>query len=554
MVTNMETRPTSRKRRIILLCLALVVATLAVYYAVNQFEFLNYDDNVVVTDNYHVKYGLDWDGVKWAFTTYHQANWVPLTWISHALDCQLFGLNAGRHHDTNLLLHIIDVLLLFWVLQRATGYIGRSFMVAALFALHPVNVESVAWVASRRNMLSMLFFFLALGAYRWYALKPRVDRYLLVTVLIALAFMAKAQVVTFPAVLLLWDYWPLGRMFANAKLPRENTDVPPRSLSFLILEKIPLFVLAAVGAVVTSRVQVAGGGIDPYATPFFRAENALFSYMRYLGKAVWPVHLANLYPLPLNSLRLWQPLTALCLLLAITALVLLERRHRYLPVGWLWFLGTLLPMIGVMQLGRHAMADRYAYLPYVGLFIMVCWGVPDLYAVKFARQDRSVAGWLPEASVALLLVLGIVAHRQVSYWRNDETLWTHTLQVTRDNYEAEDNYASDLMSRWQCKQALEHLQRAAEIEPSYALAPFHIGQCEQQMGNLQAAVEQYKRVLDLTESDAAIQMNIGLRFNAFDNLANTYLDMGDTAAFYRNHDAAQALARHYLATRSQYAR
>ena len=518
------------------LSVLLVVATVAVYFPVHAYQFLNYDDDVVVTNNVHVKYGLSWDGVKWAFTTFYFANWQPLAWVSHALDSELFGLKPGPHHDTNLLLHALNAVLLFWVLLRATGYTGRSFMVAALFALHPINVESVAWVAERRNPLSMLFFLLGLGAYRWYARDPKLGRYIVVALLFVLGLMSKPQVITFPFVLLLWDYWPLRRMFAQDEgRSAETAVIPTRGFSWLVVEKLPLFGLAAASAVVTMKAQAAGGGINRTVLLSLRLENAVVSYARYLGKAFWPTQLANLYPLPMNSLKLWQVLAAGVLVLAVTALVVAARRHRYLPVGWLWFLGTLVPMIGLVQLGRHAMADRYAYLPFIGLFIMVCWRVADLHLPKV---------WEVGLGCAVLLTLALVAHHQLGYWRDSVTLWSHTLQVTSGNFQAEDNLASALMEQGHYEKALRHLQAAEAIYPLYPLTVLHAGLCEQQLGNLPAAIEQYKRVLDLTDSDILHFMKV--RYDAFQNMAVAYRDLGDIAHAMENAEAAQALRRNYV--------
>src|SRR5271165_4074100 len=518
------------------LSVLLVVATVAVYFPVHAYQFLNYDDDVVVTNNVHVKYGLSWDGVKWAFTTFYFANWQPLAWVSHALDSELFGLKPGPHHDTNLLLHALNAVLLFWVLLRATGYTGRSFMVAALFALHPINVESVAWVAERRNPLSMLFFLLGLGAYRWYARDPKLGRYIVVALLFVLGLMSKPQIITFPFVLLLWDYWPLRRMFASEEgRSAETAVIPTRGFSWLVVEKLPLFGLAAASAVVTMKAQAAGGGINRTVLLSLRLENAVVSYARYLGKAFWPTQLANLYPLPMNSLKLWQVLAAGVLVLAVTALVVAARRHRYLPVGWLWFLGTLVPMIGLVQLGRHAMADRYAYLPFIGLFIMVCWRVADLHLPKV---------WEVGLGCAVLLTLALVAHHQLGYWRDSVTLWSHTLQVTSGNFQAEDNLASALMEQGHYEKALRHLQAAEAIYPLYPLTVLHAGLCEQQLGNLPAAIEQYKRVLDLTDSDILHFMKV--RYDAFQNMAVAYRDLGDIAHAMENAEAAQALRRNYV--------
>ncbi len=379
------------QQRPFLLAFLLMLLTLAVYNPVKRLAFVNYDDRDYVTRNIQVQSGLEWDTVQWAFSTLDAANWHPLTWLSHALDYQLFGMNPSRHHSTNLLLHALNVALLFWVLRRATGYAGRSFMVAALFALHPINVESVAWVSERKNLLSMLFFILALGAWRWYAQKPRLHRYAVVAILFALGLMAKPQIITLPFVLLLWDYWPLQRMFRSPDLS-EPSLYPPRPFSWLVVEKLPLLVLAAASACITIVAQRAGGAMSglSYFPRSIRLENAVVSYVRYIDKALWPARLANFYPHPQGLLNPWQVLAAFALLLGITALVIAQRRHRYLLVGWFWFLGTMVPMIGIVHVGAQGMADRYAYLPFIGLFLMICWALAD-WARRF-QATRMAAG------------------------------------------------------------------------------------------------------------------------------------------------------------------
>ena len=530
------------------LVLLLIAVTLAVYYPVHGFQFVNYDDNFVLTDNYHVKYGLDWQQVKWSFTTFYFLTWQPVAWLSHALVCQMFGLNPGWHHDSNLLLHVLNAVALFWVLLRATGYRGRSFFVAALFALHPVNVEAVAWVAEQRTALSMFFLLLALGAYRWYACAPRADRYLLVALLFACGLMAKPQVITFPFLLLLWDYWPLQRMFAPEDgSPHRGLVLPSKSLWRLVIEKLPLFVLAAASAILTMKADRAGGSMNRYALLCLRLENAIISYARYLGKTFWPARLANLYPYPLSFYNIWQVLAAGVLLSAITVVVVAARRRRYLVTGWLWFLGTLVPMIGLVPVGRHAMADRYAYLPFVGLFIMVCWGVPDIYAGLTAHAGnelrRPSIAWLVLPGAVMLLVLAMVAHRQVGYWKDSLTLWSHTLQVTTGNYQAEDNLASALSGQGRLEEALQHLQTAEAIYPSYPFISFHMGVCEQQIGHLPAAIEDYKKAIALTDSD--VLHNVELRRDALNNMATAYHDLGDIGQAFANKEAAEELRRRY---------
>ncbi len=517
--------------------LLLAIATVALYYPVHGHPFVNYDDSLYVTDNIRVQSGISWDTVSWAFTTFDVGTWHPLTWLSHALDCQLFQLNPAGHHDVNLLLHAMNVVLLFWVLLRAAGYAGRSFMVAALFALHPINVESVAWIAERKNPLSMLFFLLALGAYRWYARGPRVGRYAVVAVLYALGLLAKPQVITFPFVLLLWDYWPLRRMFASARKSDSGTAtqtiIPPRTLSQLLLEKLPLLALSAASAFMTMKAQHAGGDKVWYPLSI-RLENAIVSYAQYLRDAVWPTRLAVFYPHPGNSLGAWQVGGALLLLLAITALVIDRWRQRYLAMGWFWFLGTMVPMIGLEGVGyqgMQGMADRYAYLPFIGLFIMICWGVSE-----WAQRRHISTAWLAGLSFAVLLILTAVTHRQIGYWSDSATLWSRTLQVTNRNWLAENNLGKILMSQGRVEEGMSHFLKATEIYPADPVSNMNLGTYEQQRGNLPEAIERYQKALS-SSRDAR------LRFAALKNMGRAYSDLGDTAHAQECFAAAESLQR-----------
>ena len=521
---EVHSKPTSRWfTQPFLLGLVLVLATVGLYYPVHGHPFVNYDDSLYVTDNLQVQSGISWDTVTWAFTTFDVDTWHPLTWLSHALDCQLFQLNPAGHHDINLLLHLLNVVLLFWVLLRATGYAGRSFMVAALFAVHPINVESVAWVAERKNPLSMLFFLLALGAYRWYAREPRISRYLVVALLYALGLLAKPQVITFPCVLLLWDYWPLRRMFASAEESDFGTAtqnaIPPRKLSWLVLEKVPLLALSAASAILTMK-GVRAGAVNIWYPLSARLKNAIFSYAQYLRDAFWPSRLGVFYPHPGNSLSAWQVGAALLFLLAITALVIDRRRQRYLTMGWLWFLGTLVPMIGLEGVGyqgMQGMADRYAYLPFIGLFIMVCWSVSEWW-----EQRHISTVWLAGLSVAVLLALTAVAHRQIGYWSDSATLWSHTLQVTDRNWLAENNLGKILMKQGRTEEGVSHFLKATEIYPADPVSNMNLGIYEQQRGNLQEAIERYKKALS-SSRDAS------LRFAALNSMGRAYQDLGDAA-------------------------
>ncbi len=521
-----------------ILALVLAIATIALYYPVSHHPFVNYDDDAYVTENAHVQSGLNWNTVQWAFTTYEFVNWHPLTWISHALDYEMFQLDPGGHHETNVVLHALNTLLLFWVLLRATGSPGPSLVVAALFALHPINVESVAWISERKNLLSTLFFLLALGTYRWYAREPRVTRYAVVAALFALGLMAKPQVITFPFVLLLWDYWPLQRMFADrAEASSENlATIPAKSFSWLILEKAPLFAICLASAFITLRAERTGGTLSGiYFHPFsVRLQNAVLSYLQYVRKALWPSGLALYYPYPSrDSLVLWQVIAAFAFLLAVTVLVIASRRRRYLLVGWFWFLGTLVPMIGVRQVGIQAMADRYAYVSFIGLFIMVCWGVAE-----WARQRHISSAKLAVVSAVALLALAVMTHRQLAYWDDNVTLWSHAVAVTNNNYVAEDHLGGALLADGQLEVAMPHFYRAVSINPDDPDSNLNIGGYEQQQRNFPQAIAQYKKVISATQDSAVV--NAVERAKAFDNMGYAYRELGDLPLARESFEAAVA--------------
>ena len=437
-------------------CLLLAAGTLVVYNRAASCEFINFDDPEYVVKNAHVQAGLTWDTIKWALTSFAEANWHPLTWWSHALDVQLFHMNPAGHHYVNVLFHAASVVILFLALLAATRRIWPSFMVAALWALHPLNVESVAWVAERKNVLSMFFFLLALYAYRWYVASPKARRYTVVAPLFALGLMAKPQVITFPCVLLLWDYWPLQRLRSSSASP----EYPARSFSWLVREKLPLFLLVAASAVITLQAQRLGHAVRTTAefSLASRLENALVAYVRYIQFTVWPAGLSPVYPHPENSIASWQAACAAALLALITALALWQKQRRYLLVGWLWFLGTLVPMIGLVQVGQQAMADRYAYLPLLGLLIMVVWGVAELIA-----RWRIPSPYVAVVAVSVLLALAIVTYRQLGYWHTSESLWTRALAVTRNNYTAHGNLADALARQQRSEEAIVHYEAAARL-------------------------------------------------------------------------------------------
>ena len=521
----------SPQRQTLILGLLLVLATLALYNPASHHPFVNYDDDRYVGDNAQVKAGLRWETVRWAFTTYDEANWHPLTWLSHALDCQLFGLNPAGHHYTNVLLHAMNVLLLFAVLQRATGMVWRSLMVAALFALHPINVESVAWIAERKNLLSMLFFLLTLGAYRWYAIQPRISAYCLVALLFACGLMSKPQVVTLPFVLLLWDYWPLRRTPSPKPGDLSPTPIPIKTWAWLTLEKVPLFALSAASAFITMRAQIAGHAVSTLVKypAALRVENAIVSYARYVQKAFWPGALAPVYPHPAGNLNSWQVLVSLFFLLTATSLAIALRQRRYFLVGWLWFLGTLVPMIGLVQVGSQAMADRYAYLTLLGLFLLVCWGAADL-----ATQWRLPSAALAGAGTLLLIALALAAHSQLGYWSDNVTLWTHTLQVTRNNFIAEDSLGNALLMEGHLEEAEPHFQTAAAIYPADPVSSLNIAAYELQHDHLQAAVSGYNKTIALSQ-DARVKAA------AFTSLGSIYSRLKDLPRARESFEAAVIL-------------
>lgn len=506
-----------------------MIPTVAIYYPVHTHAFSRLDDYMYVVDNVHVHDGLSWKTVVWAFTALNMANWIPLSWLSHAFDYQLFGLNPAGHHLVNVALHALDVVSLFWVLKRATGYTARSFMVAALFALHPMNVEPVAWVAERKTMLSMVFFLLALEAYRQYARELRPGPLRWVVVLFVLGLMSKPQIITLPFGLLLWDYWPLQRMFPSSK----SSSVPPetypaQSLAQLVKEKVPLLFVCGMGILVTLATQ--GTARPQYQPPLaLRLGNAIVSYVTYIGKAFWPTAMAPEYPYP-GNLPIWQVLGALLLLSVITALVLAARRHRYLVVGWFWFLGTLVPTIGLLQVGQQAMADRYIYGSYLGLFIMVCWGIAD-----WAKERRVSVAWLASAGAVVLLALSTVTYRQIGYWRDEITIWSHASQVVKGHWLAEQNLGAELSREGKMDQALTHFLAATAIKPDDTKAMIGAAYCEQKLGNPRDAIAQYKQALldyNLLDED---------RKTVLLNVALAYRGLGDTANAERYYDQAMLL-------------
>jgi tetratricopeptide (TPR) repeat protein len=484
------------KHYVFLIYVALALATVVAFEPVRHNEFVNYDDDEYVAENPDVAGGVSRESVVWAFKP-HVGNWHPLTWLSHMLDCELFGLEPLGHHLTNLLFHIVNTLLLFYVLKRMTGSVLPSGFVAALFALHPVHVESVAWVAERKDVLSGFFWMLTMAAYIRYAERPGIGRYVPVLLFFGLGLMAKPMLVTLPFVLILLNYWPLDR-FRKFTVYR------------LIGEMIPLFVLMVASGVNTFRVQQSAGAMGPgLKFPLsIHISNAFTCYLGYILKMVYPVSLAPLYPHPGGSLPIWQAIVSVCVLVIITAVVIyMARRRRYLAVGWLWYLGTLVPVIGLVQVGVQAMADRYTYLPSIGFFIMVAWCADELFA---RWQYRKVV--LGTSVIVVLVVLLMCTRRQVRYWQNDFTLFGHTLAVTENNFIMQNNYGNSLLEDDQFEEAIAYFDEALRINPGYAKALKNKGRALLELGDIDEAIECFTGVLHIRGDWPEVYHNLGLAY------------------------------------------
>jgi tetratricopeptide (TPR) repeat protein len=427
----------SQTSRYVFICAALSVLTLAIYYQVHTFDFVSYDDPNYVYRNLHVQAGITVGSVDWALTAGRSANWHPLTWLSHTLDWQLFGANAGGPHTVNLIFHIANTLLLFLVLTRMTNALWQSAFVAALFALHPLHVESVAWVSERKDVLSTFFWMLTMWAYLWYVRKPGAARYLLALLMFALGLTAKPMLVTLPFVLLLLDYWPLERI--GAKQQKTQGQERQRTLYRLVYEKVPFIVLSTASSIITLVVQQRDQAVISLTSfPLkYRIANAVISYAEYAKKMFWPSRLAVFYPHPGENVSVLYLIMSVVVLLAVTILVIrLAANHRYLVTGWFWYLGTLFPVIGLVQVGVQGLADRYTYVPLVGLFIMIAWGVPDLL-VKL-RCRRII---LACAAIAAVSAMSVCTFFQLRHWKDTSTLLQHAIDVTEDNVVAINNLA-----------------------------------------------------------------------------------------------------------------
>ena len=481
-------------------CVLLVLACIAVYGQTLSHDFLAYDDSLYITQNPDVARGLSWSGVVWSFTTNRAMYLHPLTWMSHMLDCTLYGLRPWGHHLTNLLLQSASSVLLFLVLAAMTRRLWPSALVAALFAVHPLNVESVAWIAERRGVLSTLFWTATLGAYAWHRQRPGKARYMAVAFLFLLALLSKPMVVTLPFVLLLLDYWPLNRMDSTASLA-----VMARKTAPLAVEKIPLFLLSALISATTYLMQLTGGNLNfGEKTPFTaRCADAAVVYVIYLIKAFCPSGLAAYYPQP-AARPLWQVAGAAVLLLAVTVFCLRHfRRHPYLIVGWLWYLGTLVPVIKVVQAGPFSHADRYTYIPLIGIFIMLAWGAIDLAAAWRVPKPALAAFW-----GVVLALLTLCARVQAGYWHDGDTLFRHAIDVGQESSAAYNTLGESALHSGRFEEARAYLGKALEIKPDHLTTLGNLGMVAMNQGRTEEARKWLTKALEVNPRSVIVLVNL----------------------------------------------
>jgi len=517
-------RPTTNNHRLLqlLLCTLLLAIPLLLYRPVLQHDFLKlWDDDSYVTDNPHVRTGLTLTNVRWAFTSFEQSNWHPVTWLSHMLDCQLFGLNRGEQHGVNVLLHAANVLLLFWILRKATGAVWRSFFVALIFAVHPLNVETVAWVAQRKSLLSAFFSLLTVATYGWYVRRGGWRRYLLLVLLFGLSLMTKPMAVSLPLLLLLFDYRPLRRY--------EELS-PPRRWAKLVVEKLPLFAISAASSVLTEIAQGAGGSVMglsllPIST---RIENVAISYVAYIGKILWPVRLSTYYPLRFSP-PVGDAIASAAILIALSALALYLRRLPYIAVGWFFFVISMVPVIGIVQVGFQGMADRYTYIPAIGLMIAIVWTLADaVQTVPIARVSLSLA------AVSVAAVLSVTTARYLRTWQDSVTLFAHARTAWgHPDMWLEQLYGNALFSAGRIDEALDHYQQSCTIQPRTEYCHYNIAHIFSGRGQFHDAIREYDLALRYTA-------NRDMAMLCLTEEAQAQFQMADYVA--SEHSVAKALA------------
>jgi Flp pilus assembly protein TadD len=520
--------------KILIVYIALTIVTLAVFWQVNLYDFINFDDQVYVTQNSHIWSGISLDSLRWAFSTKYFDLWHPLVWISFMLDYKLVGLNAGGYHITNLILHILSALLLFWLFNRMTGAIWKSAFVAAIFALHPLHVESVAWISERKDVLGAFFWMLTLCLYVYYTEKPVIKRYLLVVFCFILALMSKPMVVTLPVILILLDYWPLKR-FESKKTENNLTDIVPAKVSrWPLWEKIPFLILSAALVIMTLySPDKPSLKVFPLGS---RIANMPVALVTYLEKTLWPHDLAIFYPFS-EQLPIWQVLGAAAgILLISAAVIIMMRRLPYLFVGWLWYVITLLPVIGILQVGGFSMADRYDYLPSIGIAVMLAWGIPLFFESGNTRKKI-----LFPAGVFFIAILSLLTWQQCGYWKNSITLFNHALRVTKNNYLVHNNIAPSLAEEGKIEEAIYHYSEAIRLMPDNVLNNMgnilynNRGGANAQLGRYPLALEDFNKAIRLQPHYA----------DSYYFRGNTYVNMGQYQLAIEDYNKAIALKPDY---------
>ena len=533
-----------KKKYIYLIVILLIVASFIAFGRIAGNDFINFDDNIYITENNYIQSGFNPGSIKWAFTAVVSNNWHPLTLISHALDWSLFGANPSGHHIVSMFLHIGSVILLFLFLNKTTCNLWAAAFAAAFFALHPLRVESVAWAAERKDVLSMFFGMAAIYAYSFYAGNHKLSKYLLCLILFAMALMSKPMMVTLPLVLMLLDYWPLGRWQKAIKEPGNNFN----SVGRLIWEKVPFICLTIVSSIVTFWTQSESGSVSLADFTFLtRSANAIISYISYLEKIFWPVNLAVFYPYNL-SLPLWKVLTSGLILILITLTVIYYiRKLPFLFTGWFWYMGTLIPVIGLVQIGNQAMADRYTYLPSVGIAFMVAWGIPSLIKSEGIRKKI-----LFPTAIIILAIMSISTWQQCGYWKNSATLFSHALQVTKNNYLAHNNLGVTLFGERKNGEAIDHFSKSISIKEDYAYAYNNRGFTYANLGQHQRAIEDYNKSISLNSDyttayngRATVYYALGQYQQAIEDLNKAISLKHDYAEAYKNRGIAYYALDHY---------
>lgn len=518
-------------------------------------DFINFDDDYYVTGNSHIRSGVNAESIKWAFTSVIASNWHPLTWISHILDWKLFGANASGHHLVSLFLHIGAVIFLFLFLNKTTDKVWTAAFAAAFFALHPLRVESVAWVSERKDVLSMFWGMACLYAYSFYAERNKLSHYLLCLTLFALALMSKPMMVSLPFVFMLLDYWPLGRWRGALSAPIENRRRLARTL---IGEKVPFILLTVVSSMLTFWAQAQGNSVISIDFLHYskRFGNAIVSYAAYLEKIFWPANLAVFYPYEF-FLPLWKILISALMLVIITIAVLYyNRKLPFLCVGWFWYLGTLVPVIGLVQVGKQSMADRYTYLPSIGMAVILAWLTPFLFQKAGLRLK-----FLYSAAIAVLCMLVFLTWMQCGYWKNSATLFSHALRVTKDNYLAHNNLGIVLSAEGMIGEAIDHYNKAIRIKPDYADAYYNRGIDYNNLGRYQQAIEDYSEAIRIKPDYADAYYNRGIAYNNLGRYQRGIEDYGeairikpDYAEAYNNRGNAYAQLGNYQRATEDYGR